>query len=613
VLVRHLVVSLSLAAAGVAAPVAASYAAGPSDLYVTTGGDDARSCTQAHPCATVQRAVHQSAASGTTIHVGAGTFPGQVVLGGKNLRIVGNSTDGTVLTPDADSIDDVVEISAGTVRLSRLTVSGGFVTDVLLYQTGVLKAHDIVLEDSSGCGLAALAGTADLTDSVVRGSGTLDCNSDAGNPLHAGVAIGSATVTLTRTHVLDPAPHTSGVMMRGGSLTTDQSFFGDSDPDTNQARAIEVVQGVAKIRRSVVHGFDTGVDVVQGTAKVSDSTFEGNLVGVYDEDQGSATVVRSTFQNGVGSVRGKVALAGSLLGIAPTGIANCDGTITDLGYNLSTDHSCAFKPGTGSQGDVADLNLDTQLADRGGPLGLPTVAIFDPSSAMDTIPAGATYGGSGTPLCAGTDLRGVPRPSGGACDAGSMEMAETVTKLHAPEQAAPHDDLEVTAELSSRNVDLGLDLPNGTVTFRANGTVVCADVFVDRSEATCFIPDLEAGSLRITAAFTPMDGNTVHPSRSGPKTVLVGTTPVLKGPGTVRARIGRSVDVSWSASGEPAPRVRKAAGRLPAGLRYSSSRGKATITGTPEAGTAGTYRLRVRATNLVGQDIRRVTLVVARR
>jgi hypothetical protein len=133
------------------------------------------------------------------------------------------------------------------------------------------------------------------------------------------------------------------------------------------------------------------------------------------------------------------------------GIVECNpngGTITDLGYNLSTDASCGFS-GT-SHDTVAGLDLDTALADRGGPV--PTVATLQPSSAVDSIPADATYGVSATPLCAGTDLRGVPRPQAGACDAGSMELAATTTSLEAPATAKPHADVTLDATVAVPDV-----------------------------------------------------------------------------------------------------------------------------------------------------------------
>jgi hypothetical protein len=327
-------------------------------------------------------------------------------------------------------------------------------------------------------------------------------------------------------------------------------------------------------------------------------------------------VVRSTFQGELASLQqqgtGTISVVGSVLGADD--IDNCNGSVIDLGYNLATDDSCDLTAGT-SHNEVAELNLDTGLADRGGPTFLPTVAILWPSSAVDTIPAWATYGDDHTPLCphTSTDLRGVPRPVGGACDAGSMEMAQTVTTIDAAAKVKPGSLLELDVEVSVPLIDLGLDVPNGTVTVRGGGEVVCRDLTVDHFAASCDVPDVTAGRHRYTAEFTPADGNTIHPSTSARATVLVGTEPVVKGPDKVAFKVGERVSIKLRASGAPTPYLSMVGGHLPRGLTFHRGHGKATITGRAEPGSAGRHQIRVRATNLVGQDGHRLTLVVKRR
>src|SRR5262249_14857246 len=151
----------------------------------------------------------------------------------------------------------------------------------------------------------------------------------------------------------------------------------------------------------------------------------------------------------------------------------------------SSDASCGFTEATSHESlSAADLGLDEGVADRGGPV--PTVATLWPSKAVDSIPAGTTYGPDETSLCPATvstdltDLRGVPRPQGGACDAGSMELVATSTTLQTPATTRPHAATALIATVTVPDVGVGgVDgggPATGTVTFLAGSSVLCAEV-----------------------------------------------------------------------------------------------------------------------------------------
>src|SRR5215467_5416996 len=97
--------------------------------------------------------------------------------------------------------------------------------------------------------------------------------------------------------------------------------------------------------------------------------------------------------------------------------ANCGGTITSHGYNLSSDGSCAFS----NSGDRNNTNpLLGTLGNYGGPT--PTIPLLAGSPAIDAgNPSGCTDG-QGHLLT--TDQRGYPRhdpEDGGGCDMGAFE------------------------------------------------------------------------------------------------------------------------------------------------------------------------------------------------
>src|SRR5439155_20006238 len=102
---------------------------------------------------------------------------------------------------------------------------------------------------------------------------------------------------------------------------------------------------------------------------------------------------------------------------------NCEGPLTDDGYNLSSDSYCKFSAPT-SRNSTDPLLLPLQ--DNGGPTdthtlcidgGIPDPSCPGASPALDVIPPGSN--GCGTTVA--TDQRGVLRPQGPGCDMGAVE------------------------------------------------------------------------------------------------------------------------------------------------------------------------------------------------
>jgi hypothetical protein len=620
---RRVLATIGAAALAVALqtvlPTGPSYAGDAPDLYVASsddGGSDVNACTQQQPCATIAAALSLANASGTTIHVGAGTFDGQVQPGdGQSVTIDGVSAESTVLALPADSEDFwLVGVMSGTTNLSNLTVAG-LMHGVYVGGTGHLTADHVVLT-GAGCDLTVEGGSAELVDSTVEDSAGAGCPLSDPSTLAGGdVVVTGGTVSLSRSEVLDPNQSRPGVLVQGGAFSADQSLIDDSlgIAPSNPSLGVQVTGGTATITRSTLHGFGQGVDNVDATALLTDDTFDGNTVGV-NADAGTTTVLRSTFQDELASVQGTLAIAGSVLGTDQ--IENCNaagGAITDLGYNLATDDSCGFTAAT-SHDDVTDLHLDNALADHGGPVE--TVATLQPSSAVDAIPVGAAYGDSATPLCPATgttDLRGVPRPQGGACDAGSMELAGTTTTLSAPTTAQPHQDLTLQATVDVPDVGVdGLELPVGTVTFSAGDDVLCKNVTVQSGAASCTSSLRTPGRQVLSASFTPAKRSTLHPSDTT-AAIDSGIVPMMETPGRTSVRVGRAQTIRMHAAGQPVPLLRLVGGHLPKGLHFHRGYATATISGTAKTSAVGRYHVQVEASNLMGHVIRSLTIVVTHR
>jgi hypothetical protein len=124
-----------------------------------------------------------------------------------------------------------------------------------------------------------------------------------------------------------------------------------------------------------------------------------------------STVVRNTAATGSALWNGGTTVVAATV-LAGTG-ADCSGSITSSGYNMSDDASCSLVQPTDHPDTVPVLG---PLANNGGPTltHLPGAT----SPLLDAIPVGtAGLCDATTP----TDQRGFPRPTGTACDIGAVE------------------------------------------------------------------------------------------------------------------------------------------------------------------------------------------------
>jgi hypothetical protein len=112
-----------------------------------------------------------------------------------------------------------------------------------------------------------------------------------------------------------------------------------------------------------------------------------------------------------------VFLQNTLLSNNTTG--NCDGVVSSLGYNLSSDSNCGNFTQTGDQQNVS-LPLGP-LANNGG-----STFTHMPLSGNPAIEGGQCVIG------VTTDQRGGTRPSGSQCDVGAVEAGAMVPIAYLP-------------------------------------------------------------------------------------------------------------------------------------------------------------------------------------
>ncbi|MEI7557080.1 Ig-like domain repeat protein [Candidatus Chlorohelix sp.] len=156
-----------------------------------------------------------------------------------------------------------------------------------------------------------------------------------------------------------------------------------------------------------------------GTVTISNSSLYSNSAtqngGAIFNNTGTAMVTNTTFLNNSSGEGGAIYGTGNLRNSLLQGSRVCNGSITDLGYNLEANASGSYTCGfSGTSINTTDAKLDTPKDNGGVTL---TIALLSGSSAINAIPVNN---------CVVTiDQRGVSRPQGTGCDIGAYEFVAT--------------------------------------------------------------------------------------------------------------------------------------------------------------------------------------------
>lgn len=377
-----------LAAAGV---VAASLVASAPSLAATQVSVD---CGAG---ASLQAAIN-AAKPGTILAI-SGTCHGTFTVG-KNLVLKGVSA--AVL--DAQGVGTTLTVSAGKVRVTHLTVTGGLNEDGAggIQNSGALTLVKVTVQgNESGADCAGIRNQGTLL--VQRSVITHNFGGDTGGILNLGTA------------TIEHSTITRGAGIRNGpsaTLTLTDSTVSENHEDSVYGAGI-VNDGTALILRSTIANNSSdnaggGGIGNTGTLTVVESTISGNVadeMGGGIVNDGSVTLVATILA-------GNVADAGD----QPQ---DCAGVgYTSNGYNLFGT-PCAAAQSTDLVGTF-EQPLDPMLKVLGSYGGLTQTMVPRPASpAVNAIPIG-TAGGL-CPSSGTTDQRGIPRPQAGACDIGSVE------------------------------------------------------------------------------------------------------------------------------------------------------------------------------------------------
>jgi HYR domain len=365
-------------------------------------------------------------------------------------------------------------------------------------ETGTGRIGTVISSASAGdtimfscSGTIPLSSTLTISKNLTLDGSGQTVTLDGGNSVRVLFVNSGVTFTLNALTIAHGRPHNQenggGLLNETGSTVS----ISNSTFANNSANSFGIGGGLYN------HG---------GTVSISNSTFANNVAptggfGGGLQNDGTMSISNSTFANNSAPTGGGLSnnihtltIRGSI--VANNTGGNCrGGTLTDQGYNLSSDSSCGFT-GTGSLQNT-DPKLDPNgLQNNGGPTQ--TIALQSGSPAIDHIPAAS---------CPATDQRGVTRPDDGetTCDIGAYEFVDP----------PPDSDLGLTNVPANITVDA--TSPQGAVVTYTPPTVVDEDsplpsvscvpasgstFAIGTTKVTCTVSDSDDANSPVSASFT---------------------------------------------------------------------------------------------------------------
>lgn len=353
------------------------------------------------------------------------------------VTIARNLTIDGPATVNAGLATELFIVNSGlSVTIRALSMGGGFGPGVGCIQNdGALSLVNSNIQGTEaigGDGAISNSGTMTITNSTISGNSSLLGTGGINN-------FGTMTITKSTISANQVSESSGGGIYNSGTLSITDStlssnsaggFAGGLGGAIANGGTLNVTNCAFKGNQAENGG---GAIVSGGTLNVINSTFIDSGESLRRDaivlTFGTATLTNSTLEN-VGDLfvaGGSVSLKGVILvggeGVPAGEFPNCLGAVSDNGYNISDDNSCAFSA-VGSQNGT-DPKLDPNgLQNNGGPTQ--TIALLSGSPAIDAIPIADCTDQASPSNRITTDQRGDLRPDPGefACDIGADEFQD---------------------------------------------------------------------------------------------------------------------------------------------------------------------------------------------
>ncbi len=325
----------------------------------------------------------------------------------ENSEISNNSVNGG----DGGGIDNqgVLTMTHVTIDRNRATLNSSFGGGLSHLGLWLMADHITVTENSAGYGGGVLIDIFATGGVGYVQNSTIMSNSARFEGAGVHIFFGDAFISQTLIYGNTSQQSGGGVANSGDLVLAQSAVFSNTAVSQNGGGLFN--NGILTVTDTTLSGnlADLGAGLYNGSTSFT-ATAALNNVTIYNNisAQPGVAVANDSASNDVVRVENSV-LAGS------QGFANCAGTITSDGHNLSDDTSC----GLAAAGDVVNTNPQLQPLKSDGGTMIHVPSLFSP-----LLDAGNDA------TCTAVDQRGNPRPSGTACDIGAVEQA--ISRLYLP-------------------------------------------------------------------------------------------------------------------------------------------------------------------------------------
>jgi len=565
--------------------------------------------------------------TGVTFNTGTGVLSGTPAAGsGGTYNITVTATNG-VGSPATQSftltVDQTVAITSANSTTFLVGAAGSFTVTATgfpapaLSESGALPSGVTFNTGTgalSGTPAAGSAGTYNLTFTATNGVGspanqsfTLTVNQTAAitSANSTTFLVGTAgSFTVTATGFPAPALSESGALPSGVTFNTSTgALFGTPAAGSGGTYHLTftATNGVGS---PAAQSFTLTVNQTAAITSANSTTF---LVGT----AGSFTVTATgfpapalsesgalpsgvTFNTGTGVLSGTPA-AGSggtynLTFTATNGI----GTPATQSFTLTVDQSAA----------ITSPNAVSYTVGVAGTFSVAATGFPAPTlSETGSLPSGVTFT-AGTGVLAGTPAAGTAgtynltfKAHNGVGSDASQSFTLTVTNVPVP------------PSFTSANTSTFTVAAAGTFTVTANGSPIptlsesgalpSGVTFVDNGNGTGTLSGTAAAGTAGTYNITLTARNTSGPNATQSFTLVVDQTAAITSASSTTFTVGAAGSFTVTATGSPAPTLSES-GALPSGVTFNTATG--VLSGTPAAGTGGTYNITFTASNGVSTN-----------
>ena len=260
---------------------------------------------------------------------------------------------------------------------------------------------------------------------------------------------------------------------------------------------------------------------------------------------------------------------------------------------------------------ITSGNNATFTVGAAGTFSVTTTGVPTPTlSETGALPSGVTFVGNGNGTAT---LSGTPAASTGGVYTITIKATNvvattpqtfTLTVNQAPVFSSANNATFTVGALGTFTVTAaGPPRPSLSET----GALPSGVTFIDNGNGTATLSGTPGAGTGGTYSITINAANIVGTTPQS-FTLTVNTAPVFTSASSTTFTVGTAGSFTVVASGTPAPTLSQTAGTLPTGVTFNASTG--VLSGTPGAGTGGTYSITFKATNTSGSTNQTFTLTV---